>query len=249
MKTIINADDLGLSPEVNGAIFQLMAEQRISSATLLVNGTAARAAVRTANQFPGCSFGVHLNLTEFRPLSGHSGLKPILDETGCFNGNAIRKVRITRDLTQAVYAELQAQIQQAKEMGLKISHFDSHHHIHTIPGLFPVLKRLQRWAHIRKVRATMNIYCRRVPASVGLRWQKALWNFALRHHYRTVTTEGFTSLQIFCEAAREQKLRHRSVELMVHPGGAGYEDETKMLMQDWPRQLPVTIDLVSYNDL
>ena len=67
MRIIINADDLGISQEVNDAIFGLMAEGKVTSATILANGPAVEEAARRVAEFPECSFGVHLNLTEFKP--------------------------------------------------------------------------------------------------------------------------------------------------------------------------------------
>lgn len=249
MKAIINADDLGISPEVNEAIFVLMARGRITSATMLANGAAAADAARRIVEFPRCSFGVHLNATESKPLTAHAGLQPILDAGGCFNGNAIRRVAITAELRRALFEEFSAQVERVRSLGVTISHLDGHHHVHTVAGLFPVLKRLQRRFGIRKVRPTMTIYSRSGPCPWRLRAQKAVWNFAVRHCYRTTTPEGFTSLQVFTEAARERKLAHRTVELMVHPGVAGFEAETRLLGTEWWRELPVKIELVNYAEL
>jgi predicted glycoside hydrolase/deacetylase ChbG (UPF0249 family) len=249
MKVIVNADDLGISPEVNEAIFLLMAQGRVTSATLMANGAAAEDAARRAKELSRCSFGVHLNATEFPPLTTQDGLLPILDKEGRFNGNAIRKVALTDKLRAAIFAEWSAQIERAQGMGLRVSHLDSHHHVHTVPGLFPVLKQLQRRFGIRKVRTTMNIYCARVPGRLPKLAQKAVWNFALRHYYRTITTDGFTSLQIFSEAAHERKINHRSVELMVHPGGVSYGEENRILDTDWWREIPVKIEHINYNEL
>lgn len=95
MKIIVNADDLGMSEPVNEAIFQGMQLGTITSATVLSNGPAVRAATKQLHLFPKCSFGVHLNLTEFEPLcsGSHTDLASILDQNRCFNGNSIREVR------------------------------------------------------------------------------------------------------------------------------------------------------------
>src|SRR5271169_4294776 len=97
IQIIVNADDLGMSAEVNEAIFRAMENGVITSATMLSNGSAVVPAARRLRRFPNCSFGVHLNLTEFQPLGAESptALSSILDEQHCFNGNAIREVRIS----------------------------------------------------------------------------------------------------------------------------------------------------------
>ncbi|MGQ9919950.1 MAG: ChbG/HpnK family deacetylase, partial [Desulfobacca sp.] len=46
MRLIVNADDLGLSPEVNEGIFALMSRRQLTSATILANAPSWEAAVR-----------------------------------------------------------------------------------------------------------------------------------------------------------------------------------------------------------
>src|ERR1700687_3982114 len=112
MKIIINADDLGIHRDVNDAIFALMGERRITSATLLANGAEVEDAARRLDGFPYCSFGAHLNLSEFRPLTTGAGLKPILRADGCFAGNRLREIRSTGALREAVFAEWSAQVER-----------------------------------------------------------------------------------------------------------------------------------------
>src|SRR5690348_13237242 len=102
MKVIINADDLGISSEVNAATFELMSQGRVTSATLMANGSAVEAAARCTKDFRHCSFGVHLNVDEFRPLTTHPGLQPILDADRRLVGNALRQVRIRAPLREAI---------------------------------------------------------------------------------------------------------------------------------------------------
>ena len=135
MKIIINADDLGLSPAVNHAIFALMEEGRITSATLMANAPAAEEAAQRLARLPRCSFGVHLVGTELRPLSSHPGLAPLLNEKGEFAGN-LRRISITPAIANGIFAEWCAQIDRALALGVPVSHIDSHHHSHTEPGCF-----------------------------------------------------------------------------------------------------------------
>jgi predicted glycoside hydrolase/deacetylase ChbG (UPF0249 family) len=250
MKVIVNADDLGFSRGVNDAIFSLMARGRVTSATIMANGADVEDAVRRAGEFPRCSFGVHLNAFGLRPLTQNAGLSPILDQAGNFAGNVIRQMAIPAPLREAIFQEWCAQVDKLQSLGLRVSHFDSHHHTHTLPALLPVLKRLQRRFNIRKVRISMNIYSRQTPArSPWLPAGKAIWNFALRHFPATTTTEGFSSLQVFCEAWRESPRQFGSVELMVHPGAAHFEAETKLLDSPWWEELSLSSQFISYHEL
>jgi len=57
LRLLVNADDPGLPPKANAAIFQLMSAGRIRSATLLPNGRAYDEAVLQIANHPHCSFG------------------------------------------------------------------------------------------------------------------------------------------------------------------------------------------------
>jgi predicted glycoside hydrolase/deacetylase ChbG (UPF0249 family) len=249
MLMIINADDLGLSTSVNKAIFNLMAQGHVSSASLLANAPATEEAIVELRHQKNRSSGVHLNVTEFRPLTRNAELSPILDNSGCFSTNSIRSTAITSQLREAIFEEWSAQINRLVALGLTPSHIDSHHHVHTIPGLFLVLKRVQRRFGIRKVRISKNIYSTKTQASHALLLRKSFWNAALRYHYATITTSGFTSLADFIDAAQHQKMRHPSVELMVHPGGPGYSEETELLTTPWRDRLPFEVSLINFSSL
>ena len=139
MRLIINADDLGYNGIVNDSIFRLMSEGMVTSASLIMNAPAAEDAAHRANDYTNCSFGVHLNITEFAPLSSALHLSPILSNGGSFNGK-ISRTKITTRLLLAIFTEWSEQIERAKAVGLRISHIDLHHHVHTIPQLFVVVK-------------------------------------------------------------------------------------------------------------
>src|SRR6516165_8611936 len=106
---IVNADDLGMSGAVNEATFDLMSRGRISSATLLANAPAAREAARCAAAFPDCSFGVHLNLTQFEPLTKGSGARLLVDDWGQMT-RANETVHQGSAWLKAIYDEACAQI-------------------------------------------------------------------------------------------------------------------------------------------
>jgi len=245
MRTIVNADDLGMSEKVNAAIFGMMSLDRITSATIMANAPATDAAIRDLSKYPTKSFGVHLNLTEFAPLSAAPGLKPLLDDRGAFQ-DVIRGVSWSASLLSAIATELAAQIESLRARGVRVSHIDSHHHVHTIPALFPVVKYLQAKFGIRKVRISWNYYANgRWPGPVLLR-QKRLFNAALAG-IRTRTTDGFSDLFAFLDNARAGSVRCRSYEIMVHPGADEREDQK--VLSRWEEEVPFPLEFMTYRDL
>jgi predicted glycoside hydrolase/deacetylase ChbG (UPF0249 family) len=253
MNVVINADDFGYNQTVNEAIVDLIAQRRITSSTLIANAPAVEAAVRNIPRATRCSFGVHLNVTEFAPLTApahREGLSELLDEHGCFRGEAhVRSMKLTSRVREAIFREWRLQVERVRRFGIEISHFDSHNHIHTVPGLFLVLKRLQEHFRIRRVRRTFDLFAPGESLGLVRKLQKRVWNFALRHYYRTTTADGFTSFATFYELARVKRLGMASVELMVHPGHVKFEKETQILRTEWQQDLLVATRLVGYDEL
>jgi predicted glycoside hydrolase/deacetylase ChbG (UPF0249 family) len=246
---IVNADDLGISSEVNDAVFDFMARGLVTSATLIANAPRIEAATKRIGQFPSCSFGVHLNVTEFEPLTGPHGLKPLLDERGAFQRDPIRQVSIDSSLAEGILAEFCAQTEKLLSLGVEISHIDSHQHVHTIPRLFPILKKLQKKYGLRRVRISRNIYGSYESCSTPMRLKKMIFNFLLRNYRRTQTTQAFTDLKAFCDIGKSGRPSYRSVELMVHPGLRDYDDGTDLLPGLWRQSLSFPVRLINYNDL
>lgn len=249
-KVIVNADDLGINAEVNCAIFDFIKLGRVTSATILANGAEVEDAARRTQEFSNTSFGVHLNASDFFPLAPTLDLIPVLDKDGSFAGNRLREITITRQLRSALFTEWSAQIQKLMDLGVHLSHIDSHYHMHTVPGVFPVIKKLQLRFGITKVRASMNIYSRAdSPRSKIFLIKKFFWNAGLRYLGTTTTTDGFTGLQVFCQSAFEKKIPFKAIELMVHPGNPLFVDETNILSSQWENSLPFPIRLINYHEL
>jgi predicted glycoside hydrolase/deacetylase ChbG (UPF0249 family) len=251
-KVIINADDLGLSQRVNDAIFGLMDRGRLTSATMMANGPALEDAAARSNSFPRCSFGVHLNLTDLRPITTDPALKPLLNDSGEFARRA-RDVPYNDALLGAVEREWTAQIEKVRSLGIPISHVDSHHHTHTHAPLFKVLKRVQARTGIHRVRTTMNLYHPADPLVGGLkqRLRKQGWHAALRWlSPRTKTTDLFTWFWIYHDLLPAVP-RANTVELMVHPGSDDpiFKREEQLMDTPWESRSKSPIKLISYNDL
>ncbi len=250
MKIIVNADDLGMSDSVNQAIFEGMRSGAITSSTLLANGPAVKSAAQELRHFSNCSFGVHLNVTEFEPLFRESpvALAGILNREGHFNGNSIREVRIGRRMLGAIFREWCCQIESLMHMGVQPSHLDAHHHVHTIPQMLPVLAALRRRYKIEKIRISRNMYDDVERPAQSLLVKKRAYNLALRAiGFRT--TRIFTDLATFVRVCALNPPQAASVELMTHPGSLPRNEETALLESGWPGRFSYDVSLISYENL
>lgn len=251
MLLIINADDLGASQGINDEIFELMTLGLVTSATIMANGPAFEHAVSRMKDFPTCSFGVHLNLTAFTPLSSLEGMEQVIDVYGHLS-QRLFETTINSAMRVAAFRELSMQVTRAIDAGVQVSHFDSHQHVHTIPKLFPVFKRLQRTFGIRKVRTSINLLSPGDRMSAVRSLKKWVFANALRHFPATQSPEGFGDFKDFYMALRSGDCpSYPRLELMVHPGTPVqcYREEIAMLRSDWRAFLPGGAQLGSYHSV
>ncbi|MEY3173281.1 MAG: hypothetical protein RLZZ436_1195 [Planctomycetota bacterium] len=154
---IVNADDFGMSAAVNRAIVYCFERGLISSATMLANMDGFVEACELVHQQRlRDRVGVHINLTEGRPLLSELAGNP----TFCDSAGNFRRQRPAvlwpRDLRQ-LGSEIAAQIDRCRSQGLPLTHADSHQHVHNEPFVFPVFRRELKRAGIPFLRISRTI--------------------------------------------------------------------------------------------
>jgi chitin disaccharide deacetylase len=144
---IVNADDLGLTLGVNRGVLRAFQDGIVTSASLLVTGSAFEEAVALVRQHPELDVGLHLTLVEERAVLGREMLPTLVDETGRFprtSGEFFRRVFRKRINWDEVEREIAAQIARFQKTGLRLSHLNSHQHLHMFPPIFQMVRRLTR---------------------------------------------------------------------------------------------------------
>lgn len=137
-RLVIHADDFGLARGVNRAIEEALDAGEITSASILSGGPHTGEALAWAAAHPQHDFGVHLNLTQGRPLLPPSRVPSLVDASGRFHplGRFLVRVALGRVRLAEIEAEWRAQIAAVREAGVRISHLDSHQHVHLVPRIF-----------------------------------------------------------------------------------------------------------------
>jgi predicted glycoside hydrolase/deacetylase ChbG (UPF0249 family) len=238
LRLIVNADDFGVSEGVNRGIAAAHDHGIVTSTSLMATGEAFEHAVALARSRPRLAVGVHLVLTEHRPLRGAG-----LARDGAFPrhvtallGPALRGALPLDE----VRAELDAQICRVRDAGIAIGHLDGHQHVHVLPGVARIVAELADAYGIAAVRypaERLRGYMLRNP-----RWlrrvaeQAALRAFAaaapLKRLRRSDDFVGFYFGGRLDEANLRTVLEalpaHGTVELMCHPG-----DEDAQPGGDW----------------
>lgn len=158
ISVIINADDFGLNEHCSKAIAQAFERELITDTTMVATGEYFNEAVVLAKEQGFIhKIGVHLNLTEGTPLTQDINNYPMFVSQGKFHGKINRTRKLRKAEKMAVYKELSAQVDKIQSVGIKITHADSHHHIHTGIFIAPIVARVCREHGIEKIRLHRNI--------------------------------------------------------------------------------------------
>jgi chitin disaccharide deacetylase len=134
----------GLTPGVNRAIVECHTRGIVTSATLMANMPAFADAVAQARAHPSLGVGLHFNIVEGRPVALSSRVGSLLNARGEFLGTGaalLRRAVLGRLRTEDVIVELRAQIEKALAAGLRLTHVDSHKHVHALPPIAAAMAR------------------------------------------------------------------------------------------------------------
>lgn len=144
-RLVINADDFGLSEGINRGIIEAIEAGAVSSVSLMVGMPASDDAVERARAAGRpLGVGLHLALTLGRPLTRARSL--VDRATGEFAPAARLFARALAGRLQAadIDAECRAQLARLRATGLRVTHLDSHHHVHVWPGIHRVVRAVAR---------------------------------------------------------------------------------------------------------
>lgn len=223
----INADDFGLNSTVNKAIIEAFDKNYINSTTLMANMPGFDEAIHLINK-NGLhdKIGIHLVLTEGAPLS-----EKVKHLNFLFRGKGVFKKHMYQNfflLTQSerhlIYQELAVQIEKVQNTGIKITHLDTHHHVHEFIGVTSVLLALKNSYHIPSIRILNNL---ETPFKVYKRFYRANINLYLKSQ-KACYSDFFGNRLDFQRTYKKRPslIKSSSFEIMVHPD---YSSDGKLI--------------------
>jgi chitin disaccharide deacetylase len=166
-KLIINADGFGFTFGINRAIFEVAREGAISSISVNSNFPAVEDLPEFHATFPRISIGVHCNPIVGKPVSDPDKVKSLLDPDGSFWGSRFpERLRSGLIDLHELELELSGQVQRVSEMGIPITHLDSHQNQHLRPGFFKTFLRVAKLHRIRRMRTHRHFICMECPHPV-----------------------------------------------------------------------------------
>lgn len=135
-RLIVNADDFGLAPGVNAGIVEAIEAGSVTSVSVLANAPGLDDALQRARGLAGrVGIGLHFNLTMGAPVSPPAEVRSLIDGFGRFLPleHLIRRGLAGGVRPAEVRQEADAQLMRLVAAGLRVSHVDSHRHVHVLP--------------------------------------------------------------------------------------------------------------------
>jgi len=132
-RLIITADDYGEWEDANERIVECYLRGAVTGISLFARAGAFEHAVGLARKNGINEMGVHL------AVGGDYKLFFLKYFTGLVNTNEL-------------FADFKKQIQRVKGAGFRVTHLDSHQHVHMVPGIFRIMVELMKEEGIKYIR-------------------------------------------------------------------------------------------------
>ncbi|MGH7136201.1 MAG: carbohydrate deacetylase [Pirellulales bacterium] len=257
---ILHADDFGMNAAVTHGIIEAFSDGLLTSTSLLANAPAAELAVTewqkledarrkdtlaSAERRRGLGddaspfdLGVHLNLTQGRPLTGPIFPAELHDHAGRFlsPGRLFLRLRASgRAWRAAIERELAAQIEWLVVRGIQPTHLNGHQYVEMMPVVSELVPLLAERYGISYIRAASEPGHWLTSLTPG--WRASNWclSFVKRHYAdrwrRTLDTAGIAHADDFFGASHAGLIdvrlmrrflrlarNHTLLEIALHPG-------------------------------
>lgn len=210
---IVNADDFGLSKGQNYGIVEACKNGLVTSTTALVNGSAIEHAALLSRCLPELAVGMHFVLTLGMPLSAMPGLTRE-GRLGKWIWQMAEEDALPLD---EIARELDCQYHRFVDLfGGPPTHIDSHHHVHMIPHIFPLVAAFAKSKGVA-MRIDRSLVALHQLDDSGVRSSEG---FASEFYGEAISDSLF--LQTLDKSAAQGE---RSLEVMCHPA---FVDKTIM---------------------
>ena len=137
----ITSDDWGISPAVNQGMLKLAQLGVIKRVSIMANSLHKEHLLDELKAVPGIQLGLHFNLTN-GPLLGQTtdqyhldGLAQTKPLSYFIKHSWFGCRTLSEPLLKDIELEFSLQVKALQEQGVVLSYFDSHHHVHLLPGI------------------------------------------------------------------------------------------------------------------
>jgi predicted glycoside hydrolase/deacetylase ChbG (UPF0249 family) len=160
---IFNADDFGLDADTFATTVSCIEAGLVQSATIMTGMPASHDAYRIAKDYAShLSFGLHFNIVD-RHLPLSRPCRSLCDTQQVVLASDRQRMRalLHRVDAREVAREFELQITELLDHGVRISHVDSHGHLHKFPAVINAIRPSLARFGIRRVRRPQDLFFRK----------------------------------------------------------------------------------------
>lgn len=251
MKVVINADDFGISKNVNETIILCHQHGILTSTTLMAFGNAFNEAIILANENPNLGIGVHLVLDGdfqvpfFNSNIFNPGTKKLYSKQDIIK--TINKFKLKQADLVRFYS---LQVEKILDSGIQISHLDHHHHLHRFYPVLNALIKIANKYNIEFIRS-QNILIHKSKSIVNRLYR------SIHQQYLKIkldTLNGY--FDIYPHTIPEAVLRlqrllesgKKITEIVAHPTNRD-DFDTSFLLNEKVQNILSKHELINYNQL
>ncbi len=222
----INADDFGLNSSVNKAIVELFDKGLINSTTLLANMPGFDEAINLTYKHELTNkIGIHLVLTEGTSLTEEiKSINFLFKGKSHYNKFRHRIFFLNSNYKKIIYKEFAAQIEKIQSRNIRITHIDTHHHIHEFYSITKILLDLRKKYNIPSIRILNNL---EKPSKFYKRLYRRLINYYIKRQHANFSDFLGNRSDFLSKLKKDPTfIKKRNIEIMVHPD---YNFEGKLI--------------------
>jgi hopanoid biosynthesis associated protein HpnK len=183
-RLVVTADDFGAAREVNDAVLEAHTRGILTATSLMVAAEAAGDAVARAKATPSLRVGLHIVLTDGKPMLPPDAIPDLVDASGWFRNDMVRSATamfFRPSVRSQLAHEIEAQFEAFRATGLRLDHVNTHKHFHLHPTIASTILRIGRRFGMRAMRvpleprevlAAAEPGCERSPAYVTDPWAR-----------------------------------------------------------------------------
>jgi predicted glycoside hydrolase/deacetylase ChbG (UPF0249 family) len=276
LEYIITADDFGISPGVNDAIIKAYNKGNLTHTSIMTNMLYFQDAIQKRNnKAKKLNIGLHLNLTTGKALTDITKISFLVDEKGFFKHNFLGLLLLPffknkKKLQKQVEIEIENQIKYCLKNNIKLSHLDGHKHIHTIPWIFQVVKKIINKYNIPRIRIiNENIFKTFIlEKKISLLLSSSIIKYTLLklfyylNKYRSYVY--FFSILYSCKLNKKiiskisKPAKYKLMEIMIHPGiheidkkidDKNYIEKNSLLKDYRKKEFEILLNLKTINSI
>ena len=228
MRVILHADDFGFDQDTFEATVECFENGSLSSASIMPTCPFAEDAIEYARTHSQYSFGVHQTYVDgLKPASAAITIPSLVDEKGLFlDSRIIRKkgllLKIKKD---EILCESNAQKSILQDNGVRVSHLDSHGHIHKLPSFLLAMRHMIIDGQERlRLRSVQNMFLQPPSWKSPTTILNNVFRWYIKHHFLTtdyfyMPANRFDTNWGRCILKQMDSLpQEATIEIGVHPG-------------------------------